>query len=366
MSTSLLYHAFGATAHDYLRTEYWGGAVHFHLETKASRLRCAECGSAEVSSKGRVKCMLRALPIGFRPVFLVLWLRVLFCDRCKRVRQERRRLADQRKSYTRAFARLVLSLAGEMALSSVANLLQVRWSVVRDIVKGDLDRRAERLSLAEVRCIAIDEFAIRKGHRYATVVVEMLTGQVLFCVEGRDHTCLKAFFDRLAESGAKLEAVAVDMSGAYGKAIELFAPGMPIVFDRFHVVSRMNEALDDLRRSEQNRLEGEGSARSKAHATCYCGPRRTSRRRPRNRPGSTSCSRPTSCCTRPTCSRRTSGYSGTRPTSRRLRPSSTGGSRRPGNWAPRSSRRSPRPSRGIVSASSLGTTTTSPLDRSRD
>ena len=258
MSTSLLYHAFGATAHDYLRTEYRGGAVHFHLETKASRLCCAECGSAEVSSKGRVKCTLRGLPIGFRPVFLVLWLRVLFCSSCKRVRQERRRLADQRKSYTRAFARLVLGLAGEMALSSVASLLQVSWSMVRDIVKGDLDRRAERLSLADVRCIAIDEFAIRKGHRYATVVVEMLTGQVLFCVEGRDHTCLKPFFDRLAESGAKLEAVAVDMSGAYGKAIELFAPGMPIVFDRFHVVSRMNEALDDLRRSEQNRLEGEG------------------------------------------------------------------------------------------------------------
>ena len=258
MSTSLLYHAFGATAHDYLRTKYEDGAVHFHLETKADRLSCAECGSPAVTSKGRTKCVLRALPIGRRPVFLVLWLRVLLCATCRCVRQERRRLADPRKSYTRAFARYVLDLSREMSLSALADMLKVSWSVVREIVRGDLEHRAARLNLSEVRHIAIDEFAVRKGQRYATAVVDLESGQVLFSAEGRDHTCLKPFFDNLAEAGAKLEAIAVDMSGAYGKALELYAPGIPVVFDRFHVVARMNEGLDEFRRSEQNRLEAEG------------------------------------------------------------------------------------------------------------
>jgi len=256
MSTSLLYHAFGATKHNYLKTEYREGAIYFHLETKPGKRRCVECGSRDVILSGRATYELRSLPIGQRPVFLVLHQHVLECKSCGAVRQEERILADPRKTYTRAFARLVVELCKKMTLSDVAHYLGVGWHLVKSILKEHLERRAAGRSWRKVRYIAIDEIAIRKGHHYMTVVVDLETGQVLFTAEGRDHRCLKPFFQKLRRARAKLKAIAVDMSSAYLKAIKDFGPpGVTVVHDRYHVVSKMNEVIDKVRRDEQNRLE---------------------------------------------------------------------------------------------------------------
>ncbi len=76
---------------------------------------------------------------------------------------------------------------------------------------------------------------------------------------GKDHTALEAFFRRLRRSGAQLEAVAVDMSGAYLKAIRLYAPrGVVVVHDSYHVVSQMNDALDSIRKQDLKRLAEQG------------------------------------------------------------------------------------------------------------
>ena len=259
MSTSLLYHAFGARSHDYLSTEFRGGEVRFHLKTKRGLRRCVECRSREVTLGGRASYPLHSLPIGNRPVVMVLHLHVLECKACGAVRQEDRLLADALKRYTRAFARFVIDLCRKMTMSDVARHLGVGWHLVKGILRDHLERRAARRSWRKVRRIAIDEIAIRKGHHYMTVVVDLDTGEVLFTAEGRDHACLKPFFQRLQRARAKLEAVAVDMSSAYLKAIEDFGPSdVAIVHDRYHVVSNMNDVIDKVRRDEQNRLEAEG------------------------------------------------------------------------------------------------------------
>ncbi len=259
MSTSLMYHAFGARCHEYLKTEYRSGAVYFHVTTRAGRRRCVECRSRDVVLSGHASYPLRTLPIGDRRVFLVLHLHVLECSSCGAVRQEDRQLADPRKTYTRAFARLVVDLCGRMTLSDVARYLKVGWGVVKSILRDHLERRVKARSWRHVRRIAIDEIAVRKGHNYMTVVVDLDSGVVLFSAEGRDHTCLQPFFRRLRRAVAKLKAVAIDMSGAYIKAIRDYGPpGVAVVHDRYHVVSNMNDVIDKVRRDEQNRLEGEG------------------------------------------------------------------------------------------------------------
>jgi transposase len=81
----------------------------------------------------------------------------------------------------------------------------------------------------------------------------------LYWALGKDHTALEPFFRKLRRSGAQLEDIAVDMSGAYLKAIRLFAPrGVVVVHDRYHVVSLMNDVLDNIRNQEMKRLAGEG------------------------------------------------------------------------------------------------------------
>ena len=255
-----MYHAFGATTYAYVSSEYRGGSLFFHL-TKKHRRRCPACRSRRVTLDGRVSYTVRTIPIGWKAVFLVLHLHMLLCEDCGARTQERRDVADPRKSYTRAFARYVIDLAKEMTLSAIATRLGVGWDLVKEIVKSRLSARAKQRSWRKIRRIGIDEFATHKGHRYMTVVVDLDTGRVLYTAEGKDHTTLEAFFARLKKARAKLQAIAVDMSEAYAKAIRLYAPAAAIVVhDHFHVVKEMNEVLTEVRRDEQRRLADEGKS----------------------------------------------------------------------------------------------------------
>jgi transposase len=259
MSTSLVYHAFGATTYRYLKTDYREGAIFIHLEKKRKHQKCAACGSANVILEGVQRYQVRTVPIGNKSVFLVLHLHVLNCKDCGALLQENRDVAEPRKSYTRAFGRFVLGLLKYMTMSAVATHLKVGWDLIKSILKTDLEQKAKRRSWRNVRNIAIDEIAIRKGHRYMTVVVDLDSGDVLYAAEGKDQKCLQPFFRRLRRARAKLKAIAVDMSKAYSNAIkEYWKRKVAIVHDHYHLVSNMNDVVDKVRRDEQNRLEEEG------------------------------------------------------------------------------------------------------------
>jgi len=259
MSTSLIYHAFGATTYTYRSTEYKGGAIFIRVDKKPQYQRCVECRCRDVIREGVEEYTLRTLPIGGKAVFLVVCLHVLRCKRCGALRQESRDVADPRKSYTKAFARYVLDLVKHMTISAVAKHLRVGWDLVKSILKSDLERKAKHISWRQVRRIAIDEIAIRKGHKYMTVVVDLDSGRVLYTAEGKDHECLEPFFQRLRRSGARLKAVAMDLSKAFAQAVQLYWPHeVAIVHDHYHIVSNMNDVIDKVRRDEQNRVEGQG------------------------------------------------------------------------------------------------------------
>ena len=98
MSTSLLNHAFGLTDQEYLKTEYKGGTVIFHIKTKDSKLRCSNCGSRNHIKKGTVERLFRTLPIGPRPVYLHAHVQRLQCNDCGLVRQERLTYAEEKKA----------------------------------------------------------------------------------------------------------------------------------------------------------------------------------------------------------------------------------------------------------------------------
>jgi transposase len=153
----------------------------------------------------------------------------------------------------------VISLSRIMTVKDLAKHTGLGWDLIKEIIKTNLKRKLKKRTLRKVRRIAIDEVAIRKGRRYLTVVLDLDTGEVLFNAPGNDHACLEPFFRRLRKARAPLKAIAVDMSGAYAKAIKLWAPkGVTVVFDKFHVVALMNKVIEDVRRAEQSRLSKEG------------------------------------------------------------------------------------------------------------
>jgi transposase len=257
MSTSLLYHAFGIKGYRYVRTSYGQGQTIFTLGQEPDTCRCPACGSADVVSRGHVERRFRSLPIGLRPTFLVLPIPRVECRACGVVRQVDITFADPRRSYTRRFERYVRELSRRMTIRDVAAHLGVGWDLVKDVQKRDLSRRYAKPKLKHLRRIAIDEIAVAKGHRYMTIVLDLDSGAVVFVGDGKGADALKPFWKRLRPSGAKIEAVAMDMSAAYRGAVSAHLKEAVIVFDHFHVIKLFNDKLSDLRRSLYHRAEAD-------------------------------------------------------------------------------------------------------------
>lgn len=248
MSTSLLYHGFGVRGYRYLRTDYVEGRVIFSVEQKLEDCRCAACGSADVRPKGRVERDFRTLPIGRKQVTVRAKVARLECQACGVIRQAPLGFADPRRSFTRSFERYVLELSSHMTIKDVALHLGVSWDVVKDIQKRHLAKHFGRPRLKHLKQIAIDEISVGKGHRYITVVLDLESGAIVHVGRGKGGDALLPFWRRLRASGAKIKAVATDMSPAYIDAVMTHLPKATLVFDRFHVMKLYNEKLSNLRR----------------------------------------------------------------------------------------------------------------------
>ncbi|MBL4884079.1 MAG: ISL3 family transposase [Planctomycetaceae bacterium] len=138
----------------------------------------------------------------------------------------------------------------------VARHLGVGWDLIRDIEHRHLKKKFSRPRLKEVQRIAIDEIAVRKGHKYLTLVLDLDRGNVLFVGNGRKSEALTPFWTRLKKAGAQIKAVAIDMSPAYIKAVTENLPNAMLVLDRFHLVKLFNDKLSELRRQLYREASG--------------------------------------------------------------------------------------------------------------
>jgi transposase len=248
MSTSLLYHRFGIRGYVYRSQHFAEDCTFFCIDQPRERLRCAECGSAAVWIHGRTERIFRALPVGGQPSSIVFNVPRLCCLRCDTVRQAKIGFADPRKHYTHSFARYALELSRLMTIQDVANHLRVSWDTIKDIQAKHLKSKFGKPKYRNLKQIAIDEISIGRGHRYFTVVLDLLTGAVVFVGDGKGADALQPFFRRLRRSRARIQAVASDMSTAYIRAIRQNIPRAVHVFDHFHVVKLFNDKLSAFRR----------------------------------------------------------------------------------------------------------------------
>src|SRR5882757_8077310 len=111
--------------------------------------------------------------------------------------------------------------------------------------------RRHRDPLDGLTQIGVDELSYRRHHEYITVVVDHRRGHVVWARPGKNADTLKAFFDELGPKRcAKLEAITIDMSAAYIKAVTECSPQAQLIFDRFHVQRLAQDAVDEVRRDE--------------------------------------------------------------------------------------------------------------------
>jgi len=249
MSTSLLYHAFGVRGYEYVATGYEQGKVIYTVSAMRKDFLCSACGSRRVVRRGAIPRLFRTVPIGSRPVLIQLEIPRVDCKECGAIRQVPVGFADERRSYTRAFACYVQELSRHMTIQDVARHLHVSWDLVKEIQKQSLTRRFGRIELKPLRQIAIDEISIGHGHRYLTVVLDLLSGRVVFVGEGKGAEALTPFWKRLKRARPAIEAVAMDMSAAYIGAVATHLPKAVVVFDHFHIIKLYQDKLSALRRA---------------------------------------------------------------------------------------------------------------------
>jgi transposase len=120
--------------------------------------------------------------------------------------------------------------------------------IVERVVADHLD--SERL--AGLGMIGVDEVSWRKRHRYLTCVADHIDGGVVWVAEGRSAATLQGFFEELGADAATIQAVSIDMSAGYEKAVKEAIPHAEVCFDPFHVCQLASKAVDKVRREEWN------------------------------------------------------------------------------------------------------------------
>lgn len=238
------------------------------LRRRAKRLTCP-CGWSTRACYDRSTRRWRHLDLGAMRLVLQAEIRRLDCKACGRVRTEAVPWARPGARHSRDFEDVVAWLVQRADKTTVATLMRCSWEAVRNIVARVVVNTIDDSRLDELYRIGVDEVSYRKGHRYLTVVADHdHGGRIVWAGEGKSADTLGKFYDELGDERiAKLEAISLDMGGAYEKATNTHASHVRQCVDPFHVIKLCNEAINKTRRWVWNlhRSLGLSSARWTKH-----------------------------------------------------------------------------------------------------
>jgi transposase len=156
--------------------------------------------------------------------------------------------------FTLLFEAFAMELAQAMPLATVGGILGEYDTRLMRIVNHYVKQARTKMDMSSVKAVGIDETSKAKGHDYVTVFIDILKAQVLYVTSGKDSSTIGRFVGDLVEHGGcplNIKQACTDLSPAFKKGISDHLPDTEIIFDRFHVMKLVNEALDETRREEQ-------------------------------------------------------------------------------------------------------------------
>lgn len=223
---------------------------------------CSGCHQPSTTIHEYCQRSIRDLPILGRSVRLNVELRRVGCGACGK-RIESVSWLDRYSRMTKRLAEAVIQACERLPTLHVAEMFGLHWDSVRLLERRALQSALEKLPKAQPRRLVMDEFALFKGHRYASVVLDADTRRVLWIGEGRSRAAIRPFFEELGPEGcARIEAVAMDMNTAFDLEVRQHCPQARVVYDLFHVVAKYGrEVIDRVRVDEANRLRHDKPAR---------------------------------------------------------------------------------------------------------
>jgi transposase len=158
--------------------------------------------------------------------------------------------------FTLPFERHAIDTLLETDVLGGARVLKLSWDEAWHLMERAVERGQKAKARRVIPYLGVDEKAVARRHQYVTMVCDLNRGTVEYLAENREKTSLDAYYASLSkEQLAGIQAVAMDMWEPYITSTVFHVPEgrSKIVFDRFHIMKHMNEAVDAVRK-EENRL----------------------------------------------------------------------------------------------------------------
>jgi transposase len=189
---------------------------------------------------------------------LELEVRRLFCRSCGKVKRERLEFLADNPFYTKRFAYYVGRRCRTATIQDIAKELHLDWHTVKELDKQYMQAQLTKAGKPRPKVIGVDEISVRKGRTYRIVVSDLEKSRAIwFGGQDRSEQSLTSFFEELGKSNsAKIRLAVMDMWKPFRNATQARAPQAAILYDKFHVLRHLGEALDQVRKSEYGRLSG--------------------------------------------------------------------------------------------------------------
>ena len=195
-------------------------------------------------------------------LWLSIPLRRVHCNRCNTATTEHLEWLDPWSRMTRRLTSWVEVLTQILPIRHVSQLVGLHWHTVKEIDKRRLEREVGTFNAVGVTHLVMDEFALHKGHRYATVIMDADRSRVLWVGEGNSREAIRPFFELMGRQCLQIKAVAMDMNTAFDREVKAHCPQAEVVYDLFHVVAKFGrEVVDRVRVDQANALREDKPAR---------------------------------------------------------------------------------------------------------
>ena len=201
---------------------------------------------------------VRDLSCGDRRVYLQLEVRRVYCKRCGNVKREQLDFLADNPFYTKRFAHYVGRRCRSASIKDVAEEFNLHWETVKTLEKQYMQAQLAKAGTPGPKAIGIDEISIKKGHTYRIVVSDLIRHRpIWFGGEDRSEKSMAQFYAALGDKKSQgIRLAVMDMWKPFRNATRAHAPQAAILFDKFHIIRHLGEALDKVRKAEYRRLSG--------------------------------------------------------------------------------------------------------------